>query len=144
MSFVDLAQPLCLPFETKTGAGNDHVPNVIPKRLQRISLEHGPDIAQLASSLFPIVGGDEAEALHDRQVSPINTIHIVAVVGFDEVVEDLPFILGHGVNRVVSTVHVGPMGGRWTIVLNVSHDGCTSVLITGTSQRQCGSNVDVG
>ena len=144
VSSVVLTQPLCLPFKTKTGAGNDHVPNVIPKRLQGISLEHGPDVTQLSSRLFPIVGGDEADALHDGQVSPVNTIHIVAVVGFDEVVEDLPLIVGHGVDWVVSTVHVGSMRGGWTIVLYVSHDGCTSVLITGTSQWQGGSNVDVG
>ena len=127
MGSKDPVHTTCLPFETKTSARNDHVPYVVAKRFQRISLGHCPDVAQFSGSLLAIVGGDKGDTLCQRQVCPVDTIRIVAVVRLDEIVEDLPLVVVHGVYRVVRTAHVGPMRGCWTVILYVGHSGSTNV-----------------
>ena len=131
--FPTVLCPRCvLPFETETSARDDHVPDIISERFQRIRLEHGPYVGQLPGSLLAVVSGDEADLLCQWQVGPVDTVGIVYVVGLDEVVEDLPLVLGHGMYGVMGTAHVGPMRGSQSVVLDVSHDGCTSVRGTST------------
>ncbi len=48
----------------------------------------------------------------------------IAVVGLDKIVEDLLLLVGHVVNRIVSTAHVRPMRGSGSVILYVGHVEC--------------------
>lgn len=130
MGSDDLVHTTCLPFETETSARNDHVPYIIAKRFQRVSLKHCPDVSQFSGSLLAIVGGDKSDTLCQWQICPVDTFRVVAVVGLDEIVEDLPLVLVHGMYRVMCTAHVGPVRGCWTVVLYVGHCGGRIVCVS--------------
>ena len=119
--FFATSGAICLPLETKTSTGDDHVSEVVSNRFQRVPLGHCPDVAQFAPSFLAIICGDELDALHERHIGPVDAIGIVAVIRLDQIVEDLLLIIGHGMDWVVGAAHVRPMRGSWPVVLDVGH-----------------------
>jgi len=109
------------PLETETGARDNHIPEVISDWLQGVPLCHCPDAAQLSSSFLAVVSGNELDALRQRHICPVYAICIVAVVRLDEIVEDLPLVVGHLVDRVMGTAHIRSMRGSSPVILYVRH-----------------------
>ena len=70
-----------LPFQTETGPRKDHILEVIADRAEGVCLEHVPDQATLFPGFLAIHFPDEADAFADRQISPVDALFGVDIVG---------------------------------------------------------------
>ena len=102
------------PLETETGTREDGIAEVPAKGGERILLDHAADGAELLAGLLVVHAGDEGETLEQRQVSPVDALGSVGIIGAEEVGED--GLLGLRVmdigERGVVVAGLGPMGDR--------------------------------
>src|SRR5271156_4717354 len=78
-----------ISFQPKPSAGKDHVAEIVANWRHWILLNHCPDIRKLTFALGGVDACDEANALSDGKIGPVHTIARVAVIGLQQIVEDL-------------------------------------------------------
>lgn len=74
-----------IPLKTETRARQHGVAKVPADRAQWILLHHSPDSRQLLDSLLVVDTGIEGEALGQREISPVDALGSVGIIGTQEI-----------------------------------------------------------
>lgn len=118
-SLVTRNRLIYIPFEKQTGTRNDGVAEVPANGAQRVSLDHAAQVAELARGLGVVDLVDEADLLHEGEISPVDTLGGEGVVGQEDLTENVGLLAVHVANiggRDVVAGAVGPMGRGETVV----------------------------
>jgi hypothetical protein len=136
------------PLQSQPGAGEDGIPEVPADGAQRILLHHGADLLQLLDGLGVVDAVDERDALHEGQVGPVLALRIVAVVGVQEVGEDLALVLGVVGGGVVGVriARLGAVGGADDAVVGrvVVLVDLEAIAVLLFAAGHCGLNLSSG